>query len=130
MRDLSRFLTLHRHFMKSQQIDTAKSVASSFEICYKNVQLAFKNGFIDELSMPKTSLLRVQQDEVYYLGLHKTILQTMGVQAYHNSRSKYDFSFGDYQALKGEHSQSLHHLCDALQANLPVLLVTNDALKL
>jgi hypothetical protein len=54
----------------------------------------------------------------------------MGVEAYHNSRSKYDFSFGDYQALKGEHSQSLHHLCDALQANLPVLLVTNDALKL
>jgi len=30
MRDLSRFLSLHRHFLKSQQLDTLYSVAASF----------------------------------------------------------------------------------------------------
>jgi hypothetical protein len=66
MRDLSRFLTLHRHFVKSQQLDTLYSVAASFNICYKNIQLAFNNGFIEELNMPRTSLLRVNSDEVSF----------------------------------------------------------------
>ena len=66
MRDLSRFLSLHRHFLKSQQLDTLHSVAASFHICYKNIQLAFANGFIDQLSMPKTSILRVRQEDVSF----------------------------------------------------------------
>jgi hypothetical protein len=59
MRDLSRFLILHRHFMQSQSLNTPDSVAASFQICYKNMDIAFANGFIDRITMPKTSLLRV-----------------------------------------------------------------------
>jgi hypothetical protein len=39
------------------------------------MDLAFASGFIDQISMPKTSLLRVQAEDVSYNGLHATKLQ-------------------------------------------------------
>lgn len=67
------------------------------------MDLAFASGFIDQISMPKTSLLRVQAEDVSYTGLHATKLQQNQSESriQHELRSRTGFSFGDYHDLKG-----------------------------
>ena len=145
MRDLSRLLTIFRQSLGSGANRDA-SLLHAFNTCYlmregvspdirsKCVAAIIQSGLIDsevvaQDEIPLTPLVRIGDGSLNFSGLLKSSVkpQTHGTSL---DEIEVQCRMSDFLLMKGTQGSSFQSLCDCLQANIPILVTTNDSMKL